>query len=102
MANATSSSHNEIPPLRFPYNNAIQLAKMTRPLLPRGRSLLYHGSRSPAQILRDNVLLVPAVGIPAVSFSRLLHVGIYWATLKRENEQIGAVFVLDREHLAQT
>jgi hypothetical protein len=85
-----------------PYNSAIKLAKIARPLLPRGRSLLYHGSRSPAQILRDNALLVPEVGIPAVSFSRLLHVGIYWATLERENEQIGAVFVLDRDHLAQT
>jgi hypothetical protein len=88
--------------MSFPYNNAIKLAKIARPLLPRGRSLLYHGSRYPTQILRENALQVPYVGIPAVSFSRLLHVGIYWATMERENEQIGAVFVLDRERLAQT
>jgi hypothetical protein len=73
--------------MRVP-NNAIQLAKVTRPLLPRGRSLLYHGSRSPAQILHDNALLVRDVGIPAVSFTRLLHVAIYWATLPREDEQV--------------
>jgi hypothetical protein len=75
---------------------------VTRPLLPRGRSLLYHGSRSPAQILHDNALLVPDVGIPAVSFSRLLHVGIHFATTEREKEEVGAMFVLDRDRLAQT
>jgi hypothetical protein len=88
--------------VKSPYDEAIQLAKLTRPFLPRGRSLLYHGSRSPAQILRENVLLVPDVGISAVSFSRLLHVAIYWATLKRENELVGAIFVLDRDLLAHT
>jgi hypothetical protein len=88
--------------VKFPYDEAIQLAKVTRPFLPRGRSLLYHGSRSPAQILRENVLLSSEVGTQAVSFSRLPHVAIYWATMKRENEQFGAVFVLDRDLLAQT
>jgi hypothetical protein len=37
------------------------LAKVARPFLLRGRSLLYHGSRSPAQILRENVLLFAQV-----------------------------------------
>lgn len=88
--------------MKFPYNKAIQLAKVARPLLPRGRSLLYHGTRAPTQILRENVLLVPRVGIQAVSFSRQLHVAIYWATHKRENDKLGAVFVLDRDLLAHT
>ena len=38
----------------------------------------------------------------AVSFSRLLHVAIYRATRKRENDQFGGVFILDRDLLAQT
>ena len=88
--------------MKFPYDEAIQLAKVARPFLPRGRSLLYHGSRSPTQILRGNVLLSTHFGTQAVSFSRLLHVAIYWARMKQENEQFGAVFVLDRNLLAQT
>jgi hypothetical protein len=88
--------------VKFPYDEAIQLAKVARPFLPRGRSLLYHGSRSPTQILRGNVLLSTHFGTQAVSFSRLLHVAIYWATRKRENDQFGGVFVLDRDLLTQT
>jgi hypothetical protein len=88
--------------VKFLYDDAIQLAKVTWSFLPRGRSLLYHGSRSPTQILRGNVLLSTHFGTQAVSFSRLLHVAIYFATTKQENEKFGAVFVLDRDLLAQT
>jgi hypothetical protein len=58
--------------LKFPFGEAIQLANEARPLLPRGRSLLYHGSRSPVEILSENVLRFSKIGIPAVSFTRLL------------------------------
>jgi hypothetical protein len=88
--------------VKFPYDEAIQLAKVARPFLPRGRSLLYHGSRSPTQILRGNVLLSTHFGTQACFFSRLLHVAIYWATLEREKDPVGAVFFLDRDLLAHT
>jgi len=87
--------------LKFPFDEAIRLTNEARRLIPRGRSLLYHGSRSPNEILRGNELRFSDAGLPVVSFSRLLHVGIYWATLKREAERLGAVFVLDRDLLAR-
>jgi hypothetical protein len=88
--------------MTFPFDEAIQLAKIARPLLPRGHSVLYHGSRYPAAILRDNVLWCANVGTFAVSFTRLLHVAIYWAQVPRDDEEkVGAVFVLDRDRLAR-
>jgi hypothetical protein len=49
----------------------------------------------------QNILRHPPHG--AISFSRLLHVAAYWATLPRhgEDEQHGAIFILDRTKLAQ-
>jgi hypothetical protein len=97
-----SSKKTVLKRLHFPFGEPIQLAKIARPLLPCGGSVLYHGSRSPKEILHENVLRVPESGIPAVSFTRMLHVAIFWATLKREDESVGAVFALDRNRLAHT
>jgi hypothetical protein len=97
-----SSKKTVLKRLHFPFAEPIQLANVARPLLPRGCSVLYHGSRSPKEILHENVLRVPESGILAVSFTRMLHVAIFWATLKREDESVGAVFALDRNRLAHT
>jgi hypothetical protein len=85
---------------RFPFDEAIHLSKTARQLLPRGRSLLYHGTPCPIKILRENVLWSANVGTFAVSFTRLLHVAIYWAKVPRDDdEKVGAIFVLDRDRL---
>jgi hypothetical protein len=84
-----------------PYRRAMQMDQRVRPMLPKGRSLLFHGTRSPRQILSDNRLKVAEVGVPAIFLTRMLHVAIYWATLKRERETLGGIFVFDKERLAQ-
>jgi hypothetical protein len=93
--------YNFDPLNRFPFNEAIHLSKTARPLLPRGRSLVYHGTPCPVKILRENVLRFANVGTFAVSFTRLLHVAIYWTKVPRDDdEKVGGVFVLDRDRLA--
>lgn len=68
------------------------------------RSLLFHGSVMPCAILTSDCIRCPESRYEdiGVSFSRLLHVGVYWARLgRRPDEKQGAIFVLDREKLAQ-
>ena len=64
--------------------------------------MLYHGTRFPRAILESDALLCVKEKLLAVHFSRLLHVGVYWATIERVtgDEGIGAVLVLDRLRLA--
>src|SRR6267154_3784011 len=89
-------------PLTFPFDDAIEIAKKARPLLARTGNLLFHGTPTPQLILADNALRCPQYGSYSISFTRLLHVGIYWATLDRDMEdQREAVLVLDRNRLAQ-
>ena len=83
------------------YYDAMQVDKLVRPMLPKGRSLLFHGTRSPWQILGENKIRIAESGIPAVFLTRLSHVAVYWATLERESETVGAILVLDKERLAQ-
>jgi hypothetical protein len=82
--------------------NAFEASKAIRPLLPKLQLLLFHGTRYPRQILRDDALIHPDFANYSVSFSRLLHVATYWALLEREPEQsTGAVLVFNRNLLAQ-
>lgn len=83
---------------------ALALAMRARPLLQTSRSLLFHGTRYPKQILRENVLRYPPVGSNSVHFSRDLIAATYFALLPRggDDEGVGAILVLDRDQLAHT
>jgi hypothetical protein len=81
---------------------AITLANNLRPLIKPSQPVLYHGTRYAQKILRSNELRWPDVGLSAVHFSRQLHTSAYWALLPRDDDEgKGAVFVLDRDWLAQ-
>lgn len=95
---------------RFPFDEAIDLAKKARPLLDLTRPVIFHGTRHPRSILRLDALLsatrrAPRAEVPpiAISCTRSIHIALYWAMLKRigGDENQGVVFVLDRTRLAQ-
>jgi hypothetical protein len=68
----------------------------------RMRPVLYHGTRYPHQILKGNELRWPDAGLPTISFSRLPEASAYWAIMVRDDDEgQGAVFILDRDRLAQ-
>ncbi len=87
----------------------IGIANDLRHMLPRGRSLLFHGTRQPCTILRENKLnYIPIDSNNSISFSRMLHVAVHYARLSnpkqdgfRKDETYGAVLVLDRDRLCQ-
>jgi hypothetical protein len=85
----------------YPYAEAEKLVRRIRPLISFSGPRLFHGTRTPCMIAMQNVLRCPPQG--AISFTRLLHVAAYWAVLPRsgEDEQHGAIFILDRTKLAQ-
>jgi hypothetical protein len=78
------------------------LSKSIRPLVRASQPVLFHGTRYPKQVLREDRLLYPMSGTQSVHFTRSLPMATYWALLdRRDDEGIGAVFVLDRDRLAQ-
>lgn len=86
----------------YDYRPEIAIAADLRKYVPRQRSLLFHGSVTPCAILRSDCIRYEHGGDAGVSFSRLLHVGVYWARLgRRPDENQGAIFVLDRDKVAQ-
>jgi hypothetical protein len=87
--------------MKYPYDEAEKLAQKIRPLISFSGPMLFHGTRTPCTIAMQDVLRCPDDS--AVCFTRLLHIAGYWAALPRrgEDEQYGAVLVLDRTKLAQ-
>jgi hypothetical protein len=86
--------------MKYPYDKAQKLAQKMRPLISFRGSMLFHGTKTPCTIAMQDVLRCHDNS--AISFTRLLHVAAYWATLRRDqDEQYGAVLVLDRTKLAQ-
>ena len=87
----------------FPFIDAIKLKNSIQPAIKISQPVLYHGTRFPRAILESDALLCVEKELLAVHFSRLFHVGIYWAMIKRitGDEGIGAVLVLDRLRLGQ-
>lgn len=88
----------------YDYRPEIAIAAELRKYVPRQRSLLFHGSVTPCAILRSDCIRCPESRYEDIgaSFSRLLHVGVYWARLgRRPDEGQGAIVVLDRDKLAQ-
>jgi hypothetical protein len=85
------------------YLDAIKVSADLRKYVPRHRAVLFHGTPYPCAILRSNSLIYErSLAEGGISFTRQLHVAVYWALLGRvEDEQQGAVFVLDRDKLAQ-
>ncbi len=78
------------------------IANNIRPLIKTSQPVLYHGTRYAQKILKSNELRWPDVGFSAVHFSRQLHTSAYWALMPRDDDEgKGAVFVLDRDRLAQ-
>ena len=65
--------------------------------------MLFHGTKRPCAILRTNELLyAPISGNNSISFSRMLHVAVYWARLGvPQQETHGAVLILDRDRLSR-
>jgi hypothetical protein len=84
------------------YTEEARIAAALRDQVPRGRAVLFHGTVYPATILRENRLRHPDFASEAIHFSRALHVAVYWGRLGRDDDEMqGAVFVIDRERLAQ-
>ena len=86
----------------YDYRPEIAIAADLRKYVPRQRSLLFHGSVTPCAILRSDCIRCSGdLNEDGICFSRLLHVGVYWARLgRRPDENQGAIFVLDRDKLA--
>jgi hypothetical protein len=77
-----------------------RLVQLSRQLAGR-RPVLFHGTRSPASIVRSGMLLFATSGDPVISFSRSPEVAAYWADVPRDDDEgRGAVFVFDRRSLA--
>ena len=88
---------------QYSYSKEISIAAELRKFVPRQRAVLFHGTQYPCSILKSNSLIYARhLTHGGVSFTRLFHVGIYWACLHRDpGENQGAVFVLDRDKLAR-
>ena len=63
--------------------------------------VLFHGTRCPLDILRDQRIRLPEVGDHAVSLTRSARVAAYWAMLPRDEplDEWPAILVLDRDRL---
>jgi hypothetical protein len=62
------------------YAEEIKIAADLRKYVPRGRAVLFHGTRFACSILKSNCLIYNWEVVDAgVNFTRLLHVGIYFA-----------------------
>jgi len=82
------------------FDEVLRIAAALRDHVPRRRAVLFHGSPYPMAILRENRLRHADFASCAVHFSRAFHVGIYWASLGRDDDEMrGAVFVIDRDRL---
>ena len=86
-------------PRRFA--KAIEIAAQYRHLVPRGRSILFYGTKNARTIIRDDGIQVhPLMEYPTISFTRSLHVAVHFAMLQRDVEETtGAILILDREVL---
>jgi hypothetical protein len=85
----------------YNYAAEIEIAADLRKCIPRQRAVLFHGTRFPCSILKTNCLVYHREMVDGgVSFTRLLHVGVYFARIGHPTgEEHGAVLVLDREKL---
>ena len=72
------------------------LAVQTR-AIARGRDVLYHGTRYRKSILASGLLALSNSG--GVYFTRDVETAVHWATLPRDDEDEGAILVLDRPSL---
>ncbi|MCZ8099083.1 MAG: hypothetical protein O9972_14320 [Burkholderiales bacterium] len=80
------------------YPQAVRLAARFRKhvRLPRGRSLLFHGTSTPDAILSARHL---KGGIGGVSFTRELHIACHYAMLGQFPEVSSAILVFDRDEM---
>lgn len=63
-------------------------------------AVLFHGTRYPRAVLRDNRIRLPATGYAMVSLTRSSRVARHWATLARDDDEgLGAILVLNRSKL---
>lgn len=82
------------------YALELEAAAYIRHLVPRNRSVLFHGTRHGKTILRENTL---AAIRGTVCFTRQLHAAIRYAWKPfDDDEPVGAVFMLDHDKLKQT
>lgn len=83
------------------FAEALAVAARYRHLVPRGRSILFFGTKHPRTIIRDDAILSFTLGdYPTISFTRSLHVAVHFAMLDRDDpEATGAILILDRELL---
>ena len=83
------------------FDEAIAVATRYRHLVPRGRSILFCGTKNPRNIIRDDELRAfDPLDNPAISFARLFHVAVHFAMLHRDDEEAtGAILIFDRELL---
>jgi hypothetical protein len=88
---------------REAYAKAMKIAAELRKHVPRQRAVLFHGTPYPCAILKsDRLIYQRSLVEGGIAFTRQLHVAVYWALLGRmKDEQQGAVFVLNRDKLAQ-
>jgi hypothetical protein len=84
-----------------PYAEQIAIAARYRHLVPRGRSVLFFGTKHARTIIRDDRLRSFRLrGGPMISLTRSLHVAVQIAMLSRDNEEAtGAIMMLDRDLL---
>jgi hypothetical protein len=79
-------------PRRFA--KAIKIAARYRHLVPRGRSILFFGTRNARAIIRNDRIQVH-MNYPTISFTRSLHVAVHFAMLERDVEETtGAILIL--------
>lgn len=65
-----------------------------------GRDVIFHGTRYPNQVLASDRMLFSRSGYRAVCFTRLAEVAVYWAEVKRDDDEgCGAVLILHRPSL---
>ena len=76
--------------------SSTMLALQTR-AIARGRDVLYHGTRYRESILASGLLALSNSG--GVYFTRDVETAVHWATLTRDDEDEGAILVLDRPSL---
>jgi hypothetical protein len=84
------------------FAEAIAVAARYQHLVPRGRSILFFGTKNARTIIRDDRLrsFNPS-GPLTISLTRSLHVAVHFAMLDRDNpEATGAILLLDRELLS--
>ncbi|UVC11172.1 hypothetical protein IHQ71_11685 [Rhizobium sp. TH2] len=68
--------------------------------IQRGRNVVFHGTRFPAEIIATNVLKAGRTGDRAICFSRSPEVAAYWALMPRDvSGEMAGILVVDKNAL---